>query len=335
MRELTLRNNLILLKGPALRIDAESRVHTGTEIGPPSDLIVLSPGYGSVVDIIAFSRKVLSMKPNGRLRIVGTGLTAVDLILLTDNLRPDLEITCVSVTGRLPCVRSDFPVGGESLLKRNKHLANNPTLRGLVRELENTCTNRFERDLLFGASISFGDEISYVQENEPGWQAALYNSTPDYASFFARLSASERKFLFRIRKHFIERRVMFPLVNARKLKEMIGCGRLHLSASQLRSSEMMDRDTVPAFNSASTLTSFIRASQLPRHKYAGIQCSLSGRVRDPRLVYALGPITNGVRYFTEASSLTVQHAKLAVEAGFSRVLERRPAGPDLALFCGI
>ncbi|MEQ9244491.1 MAG: FAD/NAD(P)-binding protein, partial [Nitratireductor sp.] len=105
-RALLRRGNRLQRLGPATRIDREARVHKEDEAGPPSDLILLSPGYGRALDLVALANNILSMPCNGRVRIVGSGLSAIDLILLSEHLRPDLAIECISLSGRLPRIRS-------------------------------------------------------------------------------------------------------------------------------------------------------------------------------------------------------------------------------------
>jgi len=305
-------NNLILFCGSVYFINSNSQIVSDQGVQPRSDVTFLSIGFGSIFHIKKVIQQIEMVPQNGEMTIFGSGLSGIDLILLTAELRPDLKISCVSPSGSFPRIRTNFPVQSGCSILRSPKVLNNPTIKSVFEELSAISTHPFDRAMLLGKHVGIADECAFAEVNVSGWQSALYNATLDYSQFFSHLSAEEQNMLFKHRRAFIKNRVMFPVCNAKRLISLINNGRLKISKGQENCIQECNRSYIYAINSNSQLENFIYLSRLPRHIYGGVVCSLSGRINDSRNIYALGPITNGIRYFTEASAVTMRDAKLAV-----------------------
>jgi uncharacterized NAD(P)/FAD-binding protein YdhS len=286
----------------------------------PASLIFLSMGFGASIDLASVYRILEAAPANGAVDIVGSGLSGIDMILLAASVRPDLAIRCHSRSGRFPRIRSDFETDGASILGDGKR-AKPWTLIGVARAFQAACNDRDDEDF-FEGKLSHREELAFVRSNVSGWQRALYNSTRDYADAFQQFNVREKRQAFDERPEFLQRRVMYPVTSALRLDQLLESGQLSMHRQAI-AEEDAAHTRIYAYNRSKALYNFVVKSGLAIDEYG---CALSlpdGCICNSRLIYALGPMTNGVRYFTEASSLTQAHARLAVRSAIAHLQTRQ------------
>lgn len=271
---------------------------------------ILSMGFGADTFKESLIEDIQNLPKNEKVTVVGSGLTAIDIIVLISDLRPDVIIECISLTGRFPRVRGNFSSGGESIFDRYKNKFSDVNV--IYEIFKGSISNEMERRIVFDKNIPLKDEIEYVEENNQVWQELIYNGTNDYVGFYSKLPLKQKKLIFSTRDEFINVRAMFPIINAKKLNELIENGILTIKKGKVDLKLMSSQKNVFFAINKSNHDQFIERSHLPKNIITGIDVDNNCKVLDSRNIYALGPITNGCRYFTEASSLTHRDANLAV-----------------------
>ncbi|ENM5927212.1 FAD/NAD(P)-binding protein [Vibrio mimicus] len=273
------------------------------------DTVVVSIGFGNDLlndDLFSAIRNCDSSKP---IRIFGSGLSAIDLILYAHDIHPNVSIECISPSGRFPRVRSQFKSGEGSLfegLKIGKFGMND-----IISRFNELLNNDIEKSIIYDEKFSLIDEIDYCESTIPEWQKILYSSTLDYCKIYQSFNEEDQKLAHELRPKIIENRAMFPLKNARKLSTLLNDKQLSISKGYY-SSESGNSNDFLAFNTAKT-TPFLTLSQLPKHPIAGVDVDKYCKVKDSRNIYCLGPLTNGSRFFTEATSIMVRDASILVD----------------------
>lgn len=273
------------------------------------DTAIVSIGFGNDLlndDLLSAIKNCDSSKP---IRIFGSGLSAIDLILYAHDIHPNASIECISPSGRFPRVRSQFKSGEGSLFDGLK--AGEFGMNDVISRFNDLLNNDIERSIIYDEKFSLIDEIDYCESTIPEWQKILYSSTLDYCKVYQSFDEKDQKLAHELRCKIIENRAMFPLKNARKLSILLNDKQLSISKGYY-SSESGDRNDFLAFNTAK-MTPFLMLSQLPKHPIAGVDVDKHCRVKDSRNIYCLGPLTNGSRFFTEATTLTVRDASILVE----------------------
>jgi len=303
---------------PATHIGPAGEVHTKAESPLSADCTFVSIGFGDVQSYSNLIQRIDRVPRGGLLRVAGTGLSAIDVIVLCQHLRPDVVVNCRSLQGRFPAVRGDFGPSTASIFDLHPGLLVKPCIFRLLNAIRTQCAEsnatRDDYRLLIAPNLTLDEEYRYVQTHIPAWQPLLYAGTRHYADFFTKLPVPQRVKLIQHRSRFINRRGMFPPQNAEKLIAMMRDGSLHVSRGQLSGDAVSTGNWVDCRNSASALRAFSERSCFPVHPLLGVDVSMSGKLNDSRRVFVLGPMTNGARYFTEASSITVRQADLAVDA---------------------
>ncbi|OEE33220.1 FAD/NAD(P)-binding protein [Vibrio ordalii] len=277
------------------------------------DTTVVSIGFGNDLlndELFSAIRNCDSSKP---IRIFGSGLSAIDLILYAHDIHPNTSIECISPSGRFPRVRSQFKSGEGSLFEGLKF--GEFGMNDVISQFNDLLNNDIEKSIIYDEKFSLIDEIYYCESTIPEWQKILYSSTLDYCKVYQSFDEEDQKLAHELRLKIIENRAMFPLKNARKLSTLLNDKQLSISKGYY-SNESCDSNDFLAFNTAKT-TPFLTLSQLPKHPIAGVDVDKHCKVNDSRSIYCLGPLTNGSRFFTEATSLTVRDASILVDHIFS------------------
>ncbi|MEZ9292426.1 FAD/NAD(P)-binding protein [Vibrio lentus] len=273
------------------------------------DKAVVSIGFGNDLlndELFSAIRNCDSSKP---IRIFGSGLSAIDLILYAHDIHPNTSIECISPSGRFPRVRSQFKSGESSLFEGLKF--GEFGMNDVIRRFNDLLNNDIEKSIIYDEKFSLIDEIDYCESTIPEWQKVLYSSTLDYCKVYQSFDEEDQKLAHELRLNIIENRAMFPLKNARKLSILLKNKQLIISKGYY-SNESGDSNDFLAFNTAKT-TPFLTLSQLPKHPITGVDVDKYCKVKDSRSIYCLGPLTNGSRFFTEATSLTVRDASILVD----------------------
>ncbi len=298
-------------------LDGDGQIHDINGQVRAAGSTVLSLGFGSDTQIAETARRILSVPQGGRLSVIGSGLTGIDMILLSTYLRPDISIDCYSLSGRFPRVRSNFTTGLPSVLG-DLVTAPDVRLRDVLHRVE-SCASDGDDLAMYRGDLNPSDELAYAKERISLTQQAMYNATRDYAEVFRRMPDTDRSILMRHRPTFVERRVMYPLCNAEKIQDLCTDGVLHIHRKAVNPRDIDPETTLRAMNDSSPLGRFAQRSGLRANPFGGVMGQRDGCVCDKRGIYALGPITNGFRYFTEASSITKRDAELACDALMARL----------------
>ncbi|KDM90228.1 FAD/NAD(P)-binding protein [Photobacterium galatheae] len=269
---------------------------------------VVSIGFGGdLLNDVLFD-KINAVPKGEKIEIYGSGLSAIDMILFVSAYRPDLTIDCFSLTGRFPRIRSDFTSGGPSLFDGVD--IGNLTVDKIFSRFLSTFKNTQEREIVLNDQVTLSEELQYVSEHTPLWQEMIYNATSKYVDVYAQLANDCKKRLHENRANIINTRAMFPHVNASKLVNLIDQGQLRMCKKPF-DILTAGKYALMGFNAFES-PEFISNSKLPKHFISGIEVDANCRVKDERNIYILGPMVNGCRFFTEATSLTVRDAELVV-----------------------
>ncbi len=309
------KGNRITLKGSVDCIAPDGTVIQSDGRTSSSDIIFLSPGFGSNFSVEQATHEIMGTPQNGALQVIGSGLTAIDAVLLTSTLRPDLKIDCVSLNGRFPRIRSDFDVA-ESRVLDDFLTSSEFTAKDVINRIAESSVNEDDR-AFFDGKLSHSDELAIAEESVSGWQSAAYNSTRHYATVFQRLSAKDRDFLLRHRGTFLERRGMYPIENGRKIVALLNSGQLNVRRARIPNAEVGRRGIISAYSPSNPLRLLLYRSGFVMEAHNSVKCDYSGCICSKRQIYALGPMTNSTRYFTEASSLTKRDGTAAVDAAIN------------------
>lgn len=289
-------------------------VTASNEIVKTSD-IILSMGFGGDSFKENIIDSIYNVPLNDKVTVIGSGLTAVDMIILISELRPDIKIECISMSGRFPRIRGSFSSGGSSIF--DGYSSSNPDVYDLFSLFLSSLSNNLEKRIVFDSSLSLKNELEYVEGNNQRWQELLYNGTKDYLDFYTKLPLDQKKIMWLNRDFFINTRAMFPIVNARKLNTLMNSTQLTLKKGRVNLKSIRSKDNFIGAVNTSSFGNFIDESKLPINPICGIEVDYNCKVKDYRNIYALGPITNGCRFFTEASSMTFRDANLVVNNYFN------------------
>ncbi|CAQ83465.1 MULTISPECIES: FAD/NAD(P)-binding protein [Photorhabdus] len=290
------------------------------------DASVLSIGFGKDILNEHLFDRIASLPYGGTIDVYGSGLTSIDILLYISTYRPDLKMQCYSLSGRFPRVRGKFKAGGASIFDDYNPII--PSFKSIIQRFKSLVTKDIEKDILFNPLCALKDEVEYCSAYTPVWQEKLYNGTMNYLDFYQKLSRDDQVLLHNIRHQFIETRAMFPLVNARKLATLIDDGQLSISSRRYNPTTV-NKNSILAFNPVMDLE-IIQMSCLPMHFISGVDVDRNCKVNDKRNIYVLGPMTNGSRFFTEATSLTVRDAKLIVDA---LIISKEGQTHELVRYC--
>ncbi len=130
------------------------------------DITFVSIGFGEIQNYSNLTR-VLDKTPNGGLLYVaGSGLSAIDAIVLCNHLRPDVTIECFSQQGRFPAVRGDFSPSSNSIFSLHPNLLKQPCVFNLLRAIRTECdefrtTSRDDYELLISPRLSLEDPLCH------------------------------------------------------------------------------------------------------------------------------------------------------------------------------
>ncbi|WP_114786966.1 FAD/NAD(P)-binding protein [Vibrio tetraodonis] len=273
------------------------------------DTTIVSIGFGSDLLNDRLFSAIQSCDSSRPIKIYGSGLTAIDLILYAHSMHPNSSIECVSYSGRFPRVRSQFKSGEGSLFEGFS--PGNFGLSNIIKNFNGLLKDDIEKSIIYDEKFSLIDEIRYCESNIPEWQKVIYSSTPSYCKVYQSLRKKEQLLIHKMKSRIIENRAMFPLKNARKVWNLINNKQLKISKGYY-SGEPSTGNEFLAFNTTKT-TPFLTFSKLPKHDITGVNVDNNCKVIDSRNIYCLGPLTNGSRFFTEATSLTVRDASIIVD----------------------
>lgn len=178
--------------------------------------------------------------------IVGTSLSAVDVIASLHDFGYQGQVTAFSRRGYLPSVRSprdsDFNLRWftrENIDAIAVSQQGKLRLRDLVsllcKDIDERAGCRLSLQDILGTGTHpiehFESEIRLARQGERHWQSVLYraNDIVDYA--WSRLAPADRKMFDDQYRHiFMSRRIAIPLVNAQKFLAMLKSGRLSVKS---------------------------------------------------------------------------------------------------------
>ncbi|QMV14331.1 FAD/NAD(P)-binding protein [Vibrio spartinae] len=318
LNKLRLKGHRVEFREEIKEIDKKGTIVTQNGDYKYFSAIFVSVGFGTDTAIKENTIKIRNIPKNGTLNIVGSGLSAIDWIILTNSIRPDIFINVVSKSGLFPAVRSSFSSSDyPNIIESNEELIKKPDLIKFLKILRNEC----KKDINYGLddfinllipNRSLSEELSIAQKRIPVWQPLLYRSTVNYKDFFKALPEYQKKYLLKRRSKFINRRGMFPVKNAKIIHELIESNRLKIESKTIPDDEISAIDTINCTNDNLAMYEFldrINIDCLDRNKIV----NNNFKACVSRNLYLLGPATNTVNFFTEVSSLTYVHAEHAVK----------------------
>ncbi|WP_076589569.1 FAD/NAD(P)-binding protein [Vibrio ostreicida] len=274
------------------------------------DASVISIGFGSDLLNESLFEKIKNCDSSQPITLYGSGLSSIDIILFAHKTNPNFKLNCRSLSGRFPRVRSQFKSDGDSIFDGLQD--SEITYEGVLNRFHHCLNNETEKGIVYDPNFSLTDEIQYCESTLPEWQRKLYNGTSNYLQVYQQLSHQDKRRFFEKRSSFIETRAMFPLKNAKKLATLINDKQLTIEKGAYDPQSSKSHEVL-GFNQSSRLD-FVEKSRLPRHSIFGVDVDHTCQVKDHRSIFCLGPLTNGSRYFTEATSLTVRDAEVIVQS---------------------
>lgn len=308
LKELSMRGVSVQLYNAADFIDEDGNVICD-ESKHEVDIAIVSIGFGSDLLNDTLFNQIKNCDLDKPIKIYGSGLSSIDLILYAHSVQPNLPIECISHSGRFPRVRSQFKSGGASLFDGLKFGEFGFT--DVINKFNSLLNGKEERKIIYDDSYSLLDEIDYCESIIPEWQKVIYSSTFQYYDAYQGFSYEDQCLTHIYRSRIIENRAMFPICNAKKLWTLLGDKQLKISKGCYSKNSDTKNDFL-GFNKSKS-NSFLTKSRFAQHKIMGVDVDANCKLKEKRNVYFLGPITNGSRFFTEATSITVRDSNIIVK----------------------
>ncbi|MDE0488797.1 MAG: hypothetical protein F4Z95_04075 [Gammaproteobacteria bacterium] len=279
--------------------------------------------------------------------VIGTRLSAIDVVLGLAGAGHAGEIVCVSRGGRLPAVRADQgqyefrKIEREDLRKQLKGRRAELRLADVVKMIGSEIEYAEGRRVGLGYIVNkrrspvkyYEREIALAKGRARPWQAVLYATNRNIDLLWHHLAEADKKLLMsEWLNNWLTYRASIPRENAERILALMKSGRLQvrrgasgfdyndatgnfkmiLGAKQAVSVQYL----ISATGSASSIEqadsaligNLLRRGLIRPHRFGGVDCRFedgqvipggSDAATDSRM-FALGPLTSGVYFFTTA-----------------------------------
>jgi uncharacterized NAD(P)/FAD-binding protein YdhS len=300
-----------------------------------------------------------------RVGILGTGLTAVDSLVALANTHPSVSLICFSRSGLFPTVQAnrlfsshgDFRNAVQSWIRSRDQIGADEFAGKISEWLQLHAGIRCDLSCRDDDSDALADierNIEAAQSGRPNVSSVLTSIADVVCDAWYRMNRVEKtRFMEVYNAGWLRNRSAMPLVNAVKIRDLLGSGRL-TTVPRLRDIVKYENDFRAAFGDGTSRdVDYVIAATGPSYRLngsplyrdmqrqgivaldrlGGISCDYGdGRVRDAdgrkyRNLYAVGSPTKGTHFYAAAVDINLRRVEAAINSILLGAERGQPRGP--------